>query len=258
MQCSIAPLRLLDVTGRTLLLGLLAATTFVVACGSPELASDARPAPPQTQPPAKRLGGSAWNIDGFDSRPGEPFEITLVTSSLEVINDTLEDVSPVCVLTYGSQVALIDTADTILPPSSQAWLTGTSEFPRPLDDYESNDAACFTRLPASISRDIEREQRLLTVGRTTLVPNLVGERLDARLGNFRRGLDISIVKEKTPCTKDFLMRMSRSVDPFGKPPCAAPVIVDQYPEPGSSAVVGDEISVTVVATRNSPEQRDAK
>lgn len=256
MQCSRVPLRLLGVTARRLLLGLLAAT-ISVACQPGGL----HPRPTTPEPPlpaAKRLGGSSWNISPAGTRPGEPFEVDVITTSLEVINNTNSDVSPVCVLTYGSQVAVIETGDTVLPPSDRAWLTGTSEFLRPLDDYESSDAACYTRLPASIARQLQRERRLLTVGRTTRVPNLLGESVDSRLASFCRGLDISIIEETTPCSEDRLMEMSRFVDPFGGPACADPVIGAQHPEPGSSATVGDEISVTVVPRVRSAEQRDAK
>lgn len=258
MRCNVAPRRCvsLNVTARRLLLGLLVATMPLAGCESSGIRPPVEAADPPP-PAAKLLGGGSWNIEGFESRTGEPFEVTLVTTSVEAINNTQQDVSPVCVLTYGSQVAVIETHPQILSPGDPAWVTGTSEFPRPLDDYESSAATCYTRLPDSVSRAIERERRLLTVGRTTQVPNLIGEPVDARLGNFSRGLDISIAKERTRCTERHLMKLSRSVDAFGKPPCGDPVVVDQDPAPGSSAVVGDEISL-VVGRRLRSEQRESK
>lgn len=231
-----------------------AAILVAAACGAPP-AERGEPitaaSPEHATGRSKLLAGGGWNINGAKTRPGEPFEITALAASVEVKNNTRSPVVPVCVLEYGSQVAVIDTDAVELEPREQMWLSGHAEFRRPLDDYESSSAWCYTRLPRSVSNQMRREQRAMTMGRPTKVPNLVGHEINSHLPNFSRGLDIRIVKETTPCTEARLMKMSRYVDPFGKPACGDPVVMAQDPNPGSMARVGDEVAITVASKRPS-------
>ena len=232
------------------LIRLVVAAAFVCAaagCGHPAPTSEG--SSPIQRGPSRLLAGGRYDVTMFDTtRRAEPFEVTSVTVSLEVRNNTKSAVVPRCALWYGSQVALIETPEEAVEPKETVWLTGQAEFLRPLDDYESGDAGCFTRLRRRTERDIERERDAMTVGRPTVVPDLAGLKLNARLPNFRRGLDIRIARENTPCSKKKLMKMSRYMNPFGKPPCGDPLIAEQDPRPGTGATVGDHIRVTVVAS----------
>lgn len=228
----------------------LAAVVIATAagCGHPTPTSNT-PSDAEREP-SRLLAGGRYDVTMGDAVQGaEPFEITWVTVSLEVTNNTDAAVVPRCALWYGSQVAPIETGEDMIEPKETRWLTGQAEFLRPLDDYESGSAGCFTRLRRSTERDIERQREAMRVGRPTVVPDLAGLKLDARLPNFRRGLDIRIARENTPCDKKKLMKMSRYVNPFGKPPCAGPVIAKQHPPPGTETTVGEHIRVTVVASR---------
>lgn len=196
--------------------------------------------------PAQLLPGGRWDLTSGRTVRGEPFELTLVRTRVEALNTTDQALNPVCVLQYGSQTGVVET-DLQLEPGERRMVSGTVTFPRPLDDYESSGAACYTRLPADLERELERGQETLDVGRATKVPRLVGERLDATLPSFRRGLLIDITDERTPCTAARLTKLSVEFNPFGKPPCGNPFIVSQRPEPGTVTMVGEVISVSVAS-----------
>ncbi|MDP9067950.1 MAG: hypothetical protein M3N53_06355 [Actinomycetota bacterium] len=234
--------------------GLLASAVMVAAgCDAP-VANPAEPAPSAVRAaghppgPAERLGVGGYTVTLNGTRSGEPFDIVVLTTDIEVKNNLEDEVVPVCVLTFGSQTALIDTNGSSLEPGERTRLSGQSAFPRPLDDYESGDAFCYDRLPQEIERELVRERRLLEMGRRTRVPDLVGRPLDALLPSFRRGLDVAIASEETPCSKTELMEIAYSYPAFERR-CRAPVVVAQDAEPGLGAEVGDVIAITVGTMR---------
>jgi hypothetical protein len=229
----------------------VATALVTVACGAPAADYQHGLAPASPTTPAKRVdprslefGGGSYDVGVEGTRPGQPFEVTIMTTSLSVSNRSNVGVTPVCILSYGSQVALIDTGGEVLAPHEKKMLSGKSEFLRPLDDYESDDAGCFPQLPHFISKEIRNEQHALRMGRPTNVPNLVGKSIDSTLPSFYRGLDIEIALETTPCTPERLMKLSRFINPFGTT-CGGPVVVAQDPLPGTRARVGDHITITV-------------
>jgi hypothetical protein len=218
---------------------------LLVACEDsssegPELRREA----PAASEPARRLPGGRWNVGGFRTAPAEPFELTVVGTSIEAKNITDEVIAPVCLLTYGSQTGIVQS-NLELEPGERAMVHGRVRFPRPLDDYESGGAGCYTRLPDRVAREVERAEIALTMGRPTKVPRLIGKSLDAALPSFRQGLNIEIREESTPCDEDRLIEMSRSFDPFGKTPCGDPIVTAQHPAPGAKSEVGATISITV-------------
>ncbi len=228
---------------------LLVAALVTAGCGdAPPSRSETAPASDgaaaQSAPP-QVLEGGGWNLKGGSSKPGDPFELTVIQTEIEVVNHTQKEVVPACVLTYGSQVAVVDTDDEPMQPGEQVWVHGAATFPRPLDDYESSDALCYTRLPERLAAEIRRQHRKLSMGRRTTVPNLIGRRIDACLPSFRRGLDIEIRGETTPCSAGRLMKMSRSVYALTRRPCGNPIVIAQDPAPGVKAYVGDVIDVEV-------------
>jgi hypothetical protein len=164
--------------------------------------------------------------------------------SIQVKNNTEETVVPVCIVNFGSQTVLVDVGSQVLPPGGYDHLSGEALFPRPLDDYESGDAGCFTRLPDNVARQMERDERALIMGTVTEVPNLVGKRLAPSLPSFRRGLRIRIVGGSTSCTKQRLLKVAYATY-FPAPPCGKPVVTTQDPAPGANARVGDFIDITV-------------
>lgn len=198
---------------------------------------------------SRLLSGGRYDIGRGRTRPGRPFEIETLNVTIEVRNNTGGEITPECALSFGSQVVRIDTGDRSLVPGERVYLSGRAEFPRPLDDYESGDASCYTRLRRATVREMKRQQQALRMHTPTRVPDLVGRDLDSRLASFRRGLDIRIGRESTPCAPRRLMKMSRYVNPFGKPQCGGPVITGQRPQPGAKARVGDVIEVTLGASR---------
>ena len=235
---------------------LIAMLLLAVACEPadpwrPSTKASGSPTVPTYGGPLRPLASGGYDVLRGRTRPGEPFDVTtLVVSRLEVRNNTDVPLTPVCVLYFGSQWALIDVGDEVLEPGERVHLQGPARFPRPLDDYESADTGCYTSLPSDVAREIERERSALTVGRAVTVPNLIGRRLDAGLPSFRRGLDVEVTSESTPCTRRELQELSRSVvGPGGRSGCRHPVIATQEPAPGSRAPVGDVIRVTVVTRR---------
>jgi len=201
---------------------------------------------PESPAQARHLPGGRWNVEPIGTRPGRPFQTTVVRTLIEAKNITDEVIAPVCLLTYGTQTGIFQS-NLELEPGERAMVDGSVRFPRPLDDYESAGAGCYTRLPTKVARSMEREQEALTMGRPTTVPRLIGRPLDSRLPSFRRGLVLEIAREGMPCGESRLEAMSRTWNPFGKPPCGNPVVSAQDLKPGTRAEVGQTISITVAS-----------
>ena len=202
----------------------LGAGLVLAACGAPEPRSNAGSTTVAAQEASRGtpLSGGRYNVTMGGTRPGKPFEITTMLTSIEVFNHTDDEVTPVCILTFGSQTALVETGGKTVGPGERVRIPGSSTFHRPLDDYESSDASCHTALPGWVPAEIERERAATTLGEPVEVPDLIGKRISSRLPNFRRGLEIKIVAETTPCSKRKLFEMSRYWGPFGKPGCGNP------------------------------------